>query len=63
MSIPRTMRAAVYRGVDDVRVESVAVPAISKGEVLVKVHTLRDLRDRPEEDPFRFAFGSARVWA
>ncbi len=33
------MRAAVYRGVNDVRVETVPVPEISRGEVLVKIHT------------------------
>jgi L-iditol 2-dehydrogenase len=37
--IPSTMRAAVYRGVDDVRVETVPVPEIGPGEVLVKIHT------------------------
>ncbi len=31
------MRAAVYRGVDDVRVESVAVPEIGPGEILLRV--------------------------
>jgi L-iditol 2-dehydrogenase len=38
-SIPTTMRAAVYRGVNDVRVESVPVPKIGRGELLVRVHT------------------------
>jgi L-iditol 2-dehydrogenase len=38
-NIPKTMRAAVYRGVDDVRVETVPVPEIGAGEVLVKIHT------------------------
>jgi L-iditol 2-dehydrogenase len=33
------MRAAVYRGVDDVRVETIPVPEIGLGEVLVKIHT------------------------
>jgi len=33
------MRAAVYRGVNDVRVETVPVPAIGPGEVLIKIHT------------------------
>lgn len=33
----QTMRAAVYRGVDEVRVETVDVPRIGKGEVLVRV--------------------------
>jgi L-iditol 2-dehydrogenase len=37
--VPATMRAAVYRGVNDVRVETVPVPEIGKGEVLVKIHT------------------------
>jgi L-iditol 2-dehydrogenase len=38
-SIPTTMRAAVYRGVNDVRVETVPVPKIGAGELLVRVHT------------------------
>src|SRR5271169_1685503 len=38
-SIPATMRAAVYRGVNDVRLETVPVPAIGTGELLVRVHT------------------------
>ena len=38
-TIPKTMRAAVYLGVDDVRIETVPVPEISAGEVLVKIHT------------------------
>src|SRR5277367_4475861 len=38
-TIPSTMRAAVYRGVNDVRVETIAVPEIGAGEVLVKIHT------------------------
>jgi len=33
------MQAAVYRGVNDVRVESVPVPKIGVGELLVRVHT------------------------
>ena len=33
------MLAAVYRGVNDVRLETVAVPEIAPGEILVKVHT------------------------
>jgi L-iditol 2-dehydrogenase len=36
-TIPASMRAAVYRGINDVRVESVPVPAIGKGEVLIRV--------------------------
>jgi L-iditol 2-dehydrogenase len=34
---PTTMRAAVYRGINDVRVETVPVPAIGAGEILIKV--------------------------
>ena len=37
--IPSTMLAAVYRGVNDVRLETVPVPEIGPGEALVKVHT------------------------
>jgi len=38
MTIPKTMRAAVYCGVNDVRVETVPVPEIGAGEVLVRIH-------------------------
>jgi L-iditol 2-dehydrogenase len=38
-SIPATMLAAVYRGVNDVRLETVPVPQIGAGELLVRVHT------------------------
>ena len=38
-SIPATMLAAVYRGVNDVRLESVPVPKIGPGELLLRVHT------------------------
>src|ERR1700674_1552055 len=38
-SIPTTMRAAVYRGVNDVRMETVPVPQIGPDELLVRVHT------------------------
>ena len=38
-AVPSTMRAAVYRGVNDVRVETVPVPEIVACEVLVKIHT------------------------
>src|SRR5215469_17055709 len=37
--IPTTMQAAVYRGKDDVRLESVPVPEIGAGELLVRIHT------------------------
>lgn len=38
-SIPTTMLAAVYRGVNDVRTESVPVPKIGPGEMLIRVHS------------------------
>src|SRR6202165_2743373 len=38
-SIPAKMQAAVYRGRNDVRLETVPVPEISAGELLVRVHT------------------------
>ncbi len=37
--IPSTMLAAVYRGKNDVRMETVPVPEIGAGELLVRVHT------------------------
>ncbi len=37
--IPSNMQAAVYRGVNDVRIETVPVPSIGPGEVLVKIAT------------------------
>ncbi len=38
-TVPATMRAAVYRGIDDMRVETVAVPEIGPGEVLIRIDT------------------------
>jgi L-iditol 2-dehydrogenase len=37
--LPTTMRAAVYRGINDMRVETVPVPRIGPGELLVKIAT------------------------
>jgi len=37
-AIPALMQAAVYRGVDDVRIETVPLPEIGPGEVLIRVH-------------------------
>src|SRR5438874_4230738 len=39
VEVPKTMRAAVYCGVNDVRVETVPVPEIGPGQVLVQIHT------------------------
>ena len=38
-TIPSTMLAAVYRGTNDVRLETVPVPKIGSGELLIRVHT------------------------
>ena len=38
-TIPTTMQAAVYRGVNDVRLETVPVPSIGPAEMLVRVHS------------------------
>ncbi len=38
-AIPATMDAAVYRGVNDVRLETVPVPSIGAGEILIRVAT------------------------
>src|SRR6266496_1983898 len=37
--IPATMQAAVYRGKNNVRLETVPVPEIGPAEILIKVHT------------------------
>ena len=37
--VPTTMQAAVYRGVNDVRLETVPVPAIGAGEMLIRVRS------------------------
>jgi L-iditol 2-dehydrogenase len=37
--IPSTMRAVVYRGINDMRVETVPVPHVGPGELLVKIAT------------------------
>ncbi len=37
--IPSTMRAVVYRGINDMRVETVPVPSVGPGELLIKIAT------------------------
>src|SRR6266571_4123655 len=37
LAIPKTMRAVIYRGLNDLRVETVPVPRIQSDELLVKV--------------------------
>lgn len=38
-TLPATMRAVVYRGINDMRIETVPVPAIGPGELMVKIAT------------------------
>jgi L-iditol 2-dehydrogenase len=38
-TIPATMRAVVYRGINDLRLETVPVPEIGPGELLVRIAT------------------------
>lgn len=38
-AIPATMQAAVYRGINNIRIEAVPVPPIARGEMLIRVHT------------------------
>ena len=38
-SLPATMRAVVYRGINDMRVETVPVPRVGPGELLIEVAT------------------------
>jgi L-iditol 2-dehydrogenase len=38
-AVPATMMAAVYRGVNDIRLETVPVPKIGASELLLRVHT------------------------
>jgi L-iditol 2-dehydrogenase len=38
-TIPATMRAVVYRGINDMRIETVPVPEIGPGELLIKIAT------------------------
>lgn len=38
-SLPDTMRAVVYHGINDLRVETVPVPAVGPGELLVRIAT------------------------
>ena len=59
--IPTTMRAVVYRGVNDMRVETVAVPEIGPGELLDQSGHLRHLRHGSQEDPHRLAFGAPHL--
>jgi L-iditol 2-dehydrogenase len=39
MDVPKTMRAAIYRGPSNLCVETVPVPEISESEILVRVHS------------------------
>jgi L-iditol 2-dehydrogenase len=38
-TLPATMRAVVYRGINDMRLETVPVPKIGRGELLIRIAT------------------------
>ena len=38
-ALPQRMKAPVYRGINDVRLEEMPVPDIGQGEVLIRVHS------------------------
>ena len=61
--IPSTMRAAVYRGVNDVRLEEVPVPEIGAGRNSGSRSHLRNLRHRSQEDCDRVALRAAYFWS
>ena len=61
--IPSTMQAAVYHGVNDVRLEEVPVAGNWRGEILRSSPYLRHLRDRSEENCHRLAFRAANFWS
>ena len=60
-AVPATMQAAVYRGVNDVRIETVAGARDRPGRSAHKGAQLRHLRHRPEEDPHRIALRAAHL--
>ncbi len=60
-SIPATMQAAVYRGVNDVRLETVPVPEDRPRRNARPRPLLRRLRHRPQEDFHRIAFRTAHL--
>src|ERR1700693_4748949 len=69
-SIPATMQAAVYRGANDVRLETVPVPQIGAGELLLRVHTcgicgtdLKKIATRSHSVPRIFGHETAGVVA
>jgi L-iditol 2-dehydrogenase len=61
--VPRTMQAAVYRAVDDVQTEEIAVPEIGAGEVLVRIDTCGICGTDLKKIHTGIARGAAGVWA
>jgi hypothetical protein len=59
--IPSTMRAVVYRGINDMRVETVPVPRIGPGRTAGQDRHLRHLRHRSQEDPHGLALRAAHL--
>ena len=69
-AIPATMQAAVYRAKDEVRMETVPVPQIGAGELLLRVHTcgicvtdLKKISTRSHSAPRIFGHETAGVVA
>ena len=60
--IPATMRAVVYRGVHDLRLETVAVPEIGRGELLVKIATCGICGTDLKKIHTRIALRAAHLW-
>ena len=64
-TIPATMQAAVYRGMNDVRLETVPVPLVGAGELLLRVHTCgicgTDLKKIATGSTFRAAYFRSRT--
>jgi threonine dehydrogenase-like Zn-dependent dehydrogenase len=57
MGVPKTMKAVVVHGVEDYRLETVPVPEVGPGEVLVRV-----LATGICASDVKTHFGAARVW-
>ena len=59
--IPSTMRAVVYRGINDMRLETVPVPADRPRRTADQDRHLRHLRHRSEENPHGLALRAAHL--
>ena len=62
-SIPERMLAVIYHGQNDMRLETVAVPGIGAGELLVRIHTCGICGTDTQENIDRVSFGAAGFWS